>query len=112
MATGQRLSTTGSLPGAAADRGGNEWPEQSEYARRLSSIQGENRNVPKAFPRSDSGADTPAARAKRLFPLLLLALMLAIGSLLEPLRSGESLWLPKMLLAFLLAWALLRPAGR
>lgn len=70
------------------------------------------RNVPKTFPRSDSAPDPAVARIKRLLPLLLLASMLAIGAVLEPLRYGELLWAPKMPLAFLLAWALLRPEGR
>lgn len=86
--------------------------ERGEYAPRYRSMEEGKRNVPKTFPRSDSEPDPAFARIKRLLPLLLLALMLAIGSVLEPLRYGESLWLPKMPLAFLLAWALFRPAGR
>lgn len=66
----------------------------------------------KTFPANDQKAGKIGSRRKRLLPLLLLASMLAIGAVLEPLRYGELLWAPKMPLAFLLAWALLRPEGR
>jgi len=50
------------------------------------------------------------ARLWRLFPLALLAAMLAIALGIEALRYGAVLWLAKLPLAALLLWALLRPS--
>ncbi len=42
------------------------------------------------------------ARARRLFPLLLLSTMVGIALIVEPLRFHEILWLPKLPLILLL----------
>ncbi len=62
--------------------------------------------------RPDAPAISAAGRGFRLLPLILLASMLAIASILEPLRYGTWLWPPKIPLAVLLAWVFLRPARR
>ncbi|HEV7670021.1 MAG TPA: hypothetical protein VGS22_15990 [Thermoanaerobaculia bacterium] len=49
------------------------------------------------------------ARFWRLFPLALLAAMLVIALGIEAFRYGAVLWLPKLPLAVILLWALLRP---
>lgn len=49
-------------------------------------------------------------RLLRLAPLALLALMLAIAIGIEAIRDGAVLWLPKLPLAALLLWSLLRPS--
>lgn len=47
-------------------------------------------------------------RAARPLPLLLLAVMLAVGVAVEALRFGDVQWLPKLPFALLLAAALAR----
>ncbi|HXU30663.1 MAG TPA: hypothetical protein VN851_08820 [Thermoanaerobaculia bacterium] len=56
--------------------------------------------------------DTGARRAKRLLPLILLASMMAIASILEPILFGKVFAATKIPLAILLAWVFFRPLGR
>lgn len=60
--------------------------------------------------KTDRGTGT--GRANRLLPLILLASMMGIASILEPLLFGSMFFLTKMPLAILLAWAFIRPTGR
>jgi hypothetical protein len=56
--------------------------------------------------------DTRTNRAKRLLPLILLASMMLIASILEPILFGETFASTKAPLAILLAWVFFRPFGR
>ena len=60
----------------------------------------------------ESDRDTKARRAKRLLPLILLASMILIASVLEPILFGDTFASTKLPLAILLAWVFFRPFGR
>jgi hypothetical protein len=53
--------------------------------------------------------ESAKVRLLLLLPLALLAAMLAISVGIEALRYGAVIWLPKLPLAGLLLWVLLRP---
>ena len=59
----------------------------------------------------DPDRDTRARRAKRLLPLILLASMMLIASLLEPILFGETFGPTRVPLAILLVWVFFRPLG-
>jgi len=60
----------------------------------------------------DPDRDTRARRAKRLLPLILLASMMLIASVLEPILFGETFGSTRVPLAILLVWVFFRPLGR